>query len=498
MSQPYEGDSATRAVPGITGKNTDGGVGIAGHATGGPPIQVQKTGVLGDADADGTGVLGNSQSGVGVQGNAVNGLGVAGSSQSGAGVVGTSTNFTGVSGTSGQPGSSTGTGVSGTGRDGVHGVSSLPTGRGVWGENSLGSGYGVSGYSIQGDGVFGQGGSNGVHGQTGSATNSGVWGDNTGGGYGVSGYSLTGQGTGVYGRGNGPGVYGESNLSDGVHGLRHSRANPGVYGESDTYEGVRGISHSAHGAIVGINDGKVITVEGAGPGVYGTSAASDGVKGSVFSGYVQGPAVVAGVWGENTGTGAGVKGTSQGGDGVLGFSSAGGHAGVSANNLGGGMGLYASGNPAGHFQGNVEVTGDLCLVNQDCAEDFEVKGTEVIEPGTVMVIDKDGALQISECAYDKRVAGVISGAGNFKPAIILGRQKSQERTMPIALVGRVYCKADASASPIEVGDLLTTSSTAGYAMKALDPLKSFGAVIGKALRPLATGLGLIPILIALQ
>ena len=53
-------------------------------------------------------------------------------------------------------------------------------------------------------------------------------------------------------------------------------------------------------------------------------------------------------------------------------------------------------------------------------------------------------------------------------------------------------------APIEVGDLLTTSATPGHAMKATDPLKAFGAVIGKALRPLDSGQGLIPVLIALQ
>jgi len=35
-------------------------------------------------------------------------------------------------------------------------------------------------------------------------------------------------------------------------------------------------------------------------------------------------------------------------------------------------------------------------------------------------------------------------------------------------------------------------------MKTSDPSQAFGAVIGKALRPLAAGQGLIPILIALQ
>ena len=38
----------------------------------------------------------------------------------------------------------------------------------------------------------------------------------------------------------------------------------------------------------------------------------------------------------------------------------------------------------------------------------------------------------------------------------------------------------------------------GYAMKADDPFKAFGAVIGKALRSLEAGRGMIPILIALQ
>jgi hypothetical protein len=70
--------------------------------------------------------------------------------------------------------------------------------------------------------------------------------------------------------------------------------------------------------------------------------------------------------------------------------------------------------------------------------------------------------------------------------------------MPVALLGKVYCKVDAECGSVDVGDLLTTSATPGHAMKAGDPLKAFGAVIGKALRPLQAGQGLIPILVALQ
>ena len=51
---------------------------------------------------------------------------------------------------------------------------------------------------------------------------------------------------------------------------------------------------------------------------------------------------------------------------------------------------------------------------------------------------------------------------------------------------RFYCNVNADAGPIAVGDLLTTSDTPGHAMRVADPYQEFGAVIGKALRPLLT------------
>ncbi len=151
-----------------------------------------------------------------------------------------------------------------------------------------------------------------------------------------------------------------------------------------------------------------------------------------------------------------------------------------------------------HFEGTILVTKDVVLQGEDCAEDFDVLFTEAVEPGTVMVIDQDGQLRINTEAYDKKVAGVVSGAGKFKPGMVLGRQSEQRNRMPIALMGKVYCKVDAQYAPIEIGDLLTSSSTPGHAMKVSDPLKAFGAVIGKALKPLKSGTGLIPIIVALQ
>ncbi|MGZ8212935.1 MAG: hypothetical protein ACXWTP_00335 [Methylosarcina sp.] len=220
------------------------------------------------------------------------------------------------------------------------------------------------------------------------------------------------------------------------------------------------------------------------------------------------------IFGSSEGAGYGVHGRSKYSAGIC------------------GEGDKENGNHAGQFNGNVEITGDLVVKGKlhkpeftgpgqldgdlhvngvihvtdniflsggaDFAEDFDIAEAECIEPGTVMVLGEEGVLQQSCEAYDKHVAGVISGAGEFKPGIVLDKQITQANRKPIALFGKVYCKVDASYGDIKVGDLLTSSPTPGHAMKANDPLKAFGSVIGKSLRPWSTGQGLIPILIALQ
>jgi hypothetical protein len=148
--------------------------------------------------------------------------------------------------------------------------------------------------------------------------------------------------------------------------------------------------------------------------------------------------------------------------------------------------------------GTLNVGGDIVMPAADFAEDFAVEASEAIEPGAVMVLDENGILRASNKAYDRKVAGVISGAGDYRPGLILDRRESSSGRLPLALVGKVYCKVDAAFGAIEVGDLLTTSETPGHAMKATDQFKAFGAVIGKAMGSLGTGRGLIPILIALQ
>jgi hypothetical protein len=159
------------------------------------------------------------------------------------------------------------------------------------------------------------------------------------------------------------------------------------------------------------------------------------------------------------GTGAGIFGFNNGqGEGVHGETNSSTSAavvGLMLNPNGTGAGVFAESRgpgPAGLFKGNVVVTGDVVLSGADCAEQFDVTGAGQLEPGTVVVIDQQGALGESREAYDKRVAGVVSGAGECRPGVILDARPSQEGRIPVALVGKAYCKVDAQYSPVAVGD----------------------------------------------
>ena len=142
-------------------------------------------------------------------------------------------------------------------------------------------------------------------------------------------------------------------------------------------------------------------------------------------------------------------------------------------------------------------SGDIFFRNADCAEEFEIAETEV-EPGTVMVLGEDSRLETSRKPYDKKVVGIISGAGGYKPGITFDKTRSSSYRLPIAMMGKVFCKVDARQKPINTGDLLTTSATPGHAMEAGDSVNAFGSVIGKALSTLKDGVGLIPVLVNLQ
>ncbi|MGF6886034.1 hypothetical protein ABIA39_000002 [Nocardia sp. GAS34] len=117
-----------------------------------------------------------------------------------------------------------------------------------------------------------------------------------------------------------------------------------------------------------------------------------------------------------------------------------------------GIGLVSTGGIlAGLFQGDIRVTGDVYLTGGDCAEQFEISAVGQSEPGTVMVISSSGKTLEPSCRpYDTKVAGVISGAGDCRPGIVLDKQISDAKRADIALIGRVYCKVDADAAPITI------------------------------------------------
>lgn len=142
----------------------------------------------------------------------------------------------------------------------------------------------------------------------------------------------------------------------------------------------------------------------------------------------------------------------------------------------------------------------------DLAERFEVSPASegaAVEPGLVVVIDpaRPGELIVASQPYDRRVAGVISGANGLSPGMVMSAEGDPlaDGTHHVALTGRVWCRADASGAAIEPGDLLTTSAVPGHAMKAEDAGRTFGAVIGKAMTPLAAGeRGLVLVLVNLH
>jgi len=135
----------------------------------------------------------------------------------------------------------------------------------------------------------------------------------------------------------------------------------------------------------------------------------------------------------------------------------------------------------------------------DIAEPFQVK-EEKLEKGSVVVIDAEhpGQLKRSRRAYDKHVAGIVSGANGIKPGISMIDEEQMTAGENVALSGRVYVKANRSAGKIRPGDLLTTSSIPGEAMKAVDHRRAQGSILGKAMTSLDETTGTVLVLVTLQ
>jgi hypothetical protein len=306
----------------------------------------------------------------------------------------------------------------------------------------------------------------------------------------------------------------------------------GIYGWSQNGSGVEGVTSAAGKAAV---DGS--SAGGNGIGVHGYGYQEYGVIGETWSGIgMMGRNNQSGNWVDNargdmaikayasgtaTGGGHGIEVSSVKGDGLRSFTSGASKSGVYAVVSGddgygayllssavNGTGIFAQGGTSGWaatFRGNVRIldraTGAGVMElgkGLDYAEGFDVTARASVAPGSVVVIDPQnpGKLTLSEVAYDSKVAGIVAGANSLGSGVRLG---AGQFDFDVALAGRVYCNVDAAQAEIRPGDLLTTSTTPGHAMRATDHNLAQGAILGKAMQGLGKGeKGQILVLVTLQ
>ncbi len=112
----------------------------------------------------------------------------------------------------------------------------------------------------------------------------------------------------------------------------------------------------------------------------------------------------------------------------------------------------------------------------DLAEWYSASSSEQLEPGDVLSISTNeevsGFVTKSNQEYDNRILGIVTTS----PGYVLG-QKIDPNDVEVALAGRIPVKISTENGIIKKGDLLTSSSTPGVAMKATRP----GQTLGKAL-----------------
>ena len=301
--------------------------------------------------------------------------------------------------------------------------------------------YAVGGCGSSGIGVFGDSTTRGVVGTLGGTSCAGT-------------YAVGGCGSS-----SGNGVFGSSVSAIGVFGTSSTRGVVGTLGSTScpgTY-GVGGCSAAA-------------------TGVQGRSGTGDGVVG--ITTHPAGGTTAAAVHAINT----------SNGDIFIGEASAARKARI-------------NGDGRGYFNGGTQQGG------ADYAESMRTTDDPAtLEPGDVLAIDpNDGrAVRKSRSASSALLVGVYS----TKPTILAvadhGIDDSLAGEVPVAMLGVVPTKVSAENGPVNAGDLLTTASRPGYAMKATPVVVNgvaiypTGAILGKALGSLAKGSGVIDVLVTLR
>jgi hypothetical protein len=330
----------------------------------------------------------------------------------------------------------------------------------------------------------------------------GVWGSTT---------STSFESAGVYGLGNTTdskclGVYGQTFSSQGV-GVRGRVEHPtgntvGVHGVSASLDGIGVVGETTTDSTAGTPVG-VKGVAVTGTGVMGVTSSDTGTAihalctstagtGTALRAQVSGiggTAILAEVPVGGVGRALRVKGPSlfesdldiDAGIDVRGQARVGSLMALGSLSVGG----------SSDFTGYASFLGGHTPDAGDVAEHLRA---DKVEAGDVVVIGPEGKL--AKCAQecDTAVAGIVS----TKPTLNVGNLQAAGGTAPLALVGVVPCKVDATRAPIKPGDLLVSSGTPGHAMKCTSKRPAAGTVIGKALEGLEKGTGVIQVLVTLR
>jgi hypothetical protein len=148
----------------------------------------------------------------------------------------------------------------------------------------------------------------------------------------------------------------------------------------------------------------------------------------------------------------------------------------------------------GFFNGGTQNSG------ADIAEAFEVEGdVNNYEPGDVLEISihKNRAVVKSSIAYSEKVLGIYA----TKPGVLLTEQSiddSLSNHIPLGVLGVIPTKVCNEGGPVNIGDLLVTSNTKGYCMKADKSKVQIGQVIGKALQSFEGEKGVINVFVNIR
>jgi hypothetical protein len=366
---------------------------------------------------------------------------------------------------------------------------------------------------------------------------------------GVLGVVSTTATTAIYGLGNtGIGVLGISNQSIGVGGyspnnigvLGASVDTPGVYGStSGRGEGVRGASTGGYGGYFSSANSDAADFSGNAWGIYvynsGAQPAIQSINdGNNYAGRFNSNAYRAGYF----------KSANSGVYSLYVDTQLGPTQGTSGLDVNGSIraegNLYIAGSKAGYVVDEMQ--------NADSVN---------LEPGDVVVIAEDSTapvlgqipvsrIKLATSANDTAVVGVVdqvmyvpdaatraayeaqetadhdattraqndSGnkqewmanisnrisdeAGTLHPDSYANSSRPGSYCSVVTLGAYKAVKADASFGAIRAGDLLTTSSHAGYAMRVADKAAASGAIIGKALSSLASGTGSVTVMVTLK